>query len=158
MKFNYQARYKQFRKKERQFVIQAFREGMKKEEIREILKFDWEEFKSDRRYCEHNQRLEMFDDPDCCAEKASPIQKRFNDVLAHEDCYLESTINDIIEMISDKTVYKALTELTDMQKDLLYEVSVLEHRLGEIADDAEVSRAAISQRMSRIKAIISKKI
>ena len=40
MKFNYQARYKKFRNDERRFAMEAFRGGMKKEDILEIIKFD----------------------------------------------------------------------------------------------------------------------
>ena len=157
MQFNYQASYKQFRSRERRFVIQAFREGMKKEDIREIVRLDWEQFKSERRYCEHNQRMEMFEDPESSAEQPSPLQKRFIETLTTEDRYLEDTFSDILLTIGDKALYKAMSAMTEEQQKLLYEVFIQGNQLSEIADENGVSRAALTRRMNRIRTKLLRK-
>ena len=156
MIFNYQARYKRFRNEERRFVMQAFREGMKREEILEIIKFDWEVFKSERVFCSHNQRIPEFGDPDESMEKNNPLHQRFEAVLAVEDQYLEETMEDIILNIEDDKLYKAIKRLTDDQKKLLYEIAISMNKPVEIANDSGVSRAAIYKRMRRIKKINKK--
>ena len=156
MNFNYQARYKQFRNKERQFAVQAFRAGMKKEDILEIIRFDWEVFKSERVFCSHNQRIPEFGESDESMEKNNPLYQRFEEVLTSEDKYLEETIEDIILNIEDENLYKAIRKLTDDQKKLLYEIAVLMNKPIEIANDSGVSRAAVAKRMRRIKKIIKK--
>lgn len=156
MKFNYQARYKQFRNKERRFAQQAFREGMKKEAIREIIKFDWEVFRSDRIFCIHNQQMVDFVEEAQRTDGMNPLQGRFSDVLTEEDRYLEDTIEDIILNLDDKVTHRVIQDLTDDQKHLLYEIAILKKRPGEIAEKAGTSCAAVTQRMERIRKKIKK--
>ena len=77
MKFNYQARYKKFRNDERRFAMEAFRGGMKKEDILEIIKFDWEVFKSERIFCIHNQQMIEFKESAQRTDGMNPLQERF---------------------------------------------------------------------------------
>ena len=156
MDFNYQARYKKFRNEERQFALQAFRAGMKREDILEIIRFDWEVFKSERIFCIHNQRMPEFGDQDESSEKNNPLHQKFEEALSVEDRYLEETMEDIILNVEDEELYKAISGLSDEQKDLLYETAVLMNKPVEIANDSGVSRAAIFGRMSRIKKKIKK--
>ena len=156
MNFNYQARYKQFRNKERQFALLAFRAGMKKEDILEIIRFDWEVFKSERIFCIHNQQMVEFGESAQRTDGMNPLQERFRDVLMEEDRYLEDTIEDIILNLSDETICRAIQDLTDDQKRLLYEIAILMKKPGEIAENAGTSSAAVTQRVARIRKKIKK--
>ena len=157
MKFNYQARYKKFRNEERRFAMEAFRGGMKKEDILEIIKFDWEVFKSERIFCIHNQQMTEFKESAQRTDGMNPLQERFKDTFTEEDCYLEDAIEDIISNLDDEELFRAIQDLTDDQKELLYEIAILMKRPSEIAENEGISCAAVTQKMDRIRAKLLRK-
>lgn len=156
MSFNYQARYRKFRNEERRFALEAFREGMKREDILEIIKFDWEVFKSERVFCTHNQRTPEFGEADENTETNNPLQQKFTQAMSSEDRYLEETMEDIILSVGDEDLYRTIAGLNEEQKNLLYEIAILRNKPSEVARDLGVSRAAITKRMKVIKKIIKK--
>ena len=87
----------------------------------------------------------------------NPLQERYKDTFTEEDCYLEDAIEDIISNLDDEELFRAIQDLTDDQKELLYEIAILMKRPGDIAEREGISCAAVTQRMDRIRAKLLRK-
>lgn len=155
MNFNYQARYKKFRNDERRFAMEAFRGGMKREDVLEIIKLDWEEFKGERNYCRHNQRFEAFSEGGN-HEDENPLQQRFLEMVSTTDEYLAEGMGNILQDLDNKELFDAICGLSDKQKELLYQLIFMDKRECDLAEEQKVTQSSIGHRYQRIRKKIRK--
>ncbi len=127
--------------------------GMSDKAISEVRKIDLKEFNSRRRYRTHTQPLQscfLSDVNEGSEEKYLSKCK----ALAISDIYFEMSCPQWIEYIENKHLYERLKHLSKGQLDVLtYFIEGYTHK--QIAVIFGVSRQAISNRIARIKKILT---
>lgn len=131
--------------------------GMTDEQIAEIQAFDWDQFRSERRYQMHTQDFSFddFSEDGAGEESQSPLYEKFIEQLSYT---MESTPKregrySWLDEIEDERILNAINQLTWEQIKLLTYIIVDGLDQAELGRKLNVSQAAISQRFSTIKKI-----
>lgn len=133
--------------------------GTTEEQIAEIVMFDEEQFRNDRRYRMHTQEFCESDfDDDGGDNGKSPLYQKYmgqltvsiNDEKVSADRY------GWIEDIKNTELYTALSNMSEERMDLLTSVVFEGKSMTEIAKEKGLSVSAITQRMGTIKKYLKK--
>lgn len=94
------------------------RQGMTDEQIKEIEQFDWDTFKSNRRFYSHTQPLE-YDEDDSDGEEWSPLHEHFLERLSEEIHPNYENSYWWIDEIDNPALHKCVTKLSKCEKDII---------------------------------------
>ena len=134
--------------------------GMTEEQIAEIVLFDEEQFRNDRRYRMHTQEFceSDFDDDEGGDNGKSPLYEKYMEQLtvSIDDEKVSADRYGWIEDIKKTELYTALSNMSEERMDLLTSVVFEGKSITEIAKEKGLSVSAITQRMGTIKKYLKK--
>ena len=158
MGYNYGVERRKFYQKWDRLYQEYVEGGMSEAAIIQLFEFDWAVFKSDRRFLMHNQSIESsFPDSDVAREDNSPlINSQLEHLSVRQPNICEWGRFDWIEDIDTPKLVKQLKSLSQADLELLTYLVVDGLSRAEIARKLNVSRAAITQRINRIKGRLEK--
>ena len=129
--------------------------GMTEEQIAEIVLFDEEQFRNDRRYRMHTQEFceSDFDDDEGGDNGKSPLYQKYMEQLtvSIDDEKVRTDRYGWIEDIKNIELYTALSNMSEERMDLLTSIAFEGKSMTEIAKEKGLSVSAITQRMGTIK-------
>ena len=134
--------------------------GMTEEQIAEIVLFDEEQFRNDRRHRMHTQEFceSDFDDDEGGDNGKSPLYEKYMEQLtvSIDDEKVKKGRYGWIEDIKNIELYTALSNMSEERMDLLTSVVFEGKSITEIAKEKGLSVSAITQRMGTIKKHLKK--
>jgi len=154
MKINYGYEYAKFRaeqKKQREYYLSL---GMAEEAIKEIEKFDKEEFLRELAYKRNTIPWDITTPFETDDESKNPLYERNIEKLTVTiDTYCSSERHGWIEEIENPLLLKAIHQLTYDQIELITLLVIEERTNNEAAQIMGLSAQATTNRMTRIKKI-----
>lgn len=148
MGFNFSVAYDKFeqqQKKNRELYLSL---GMPEEAVETILAFDKAQFKSDYKFYRRMQSLTGNDEVE---EGMNPLIKRFANVLVVYQQPSKSSRYWWIDEIEDEELYKKVKKLTLEELDIITKLVFEGYKRKEIYAELNISKAAFSKRIKRIK-------
>lgn len=128
--------------------------GMSEEQIKAMYEFDLEQFRSDRRYQMHTQRLVESDFEDDCGgdNGKSPMLEKFIDNLSVYDHYFfDESRFWWIDEIDDQRLAEKLRCLSEADKELLALIVFDGYTQVEVAEMYNKPKQRINEKLARIK-------
>lgn len=150
MKFNYAAEKIKFDREQEKLAKQYREAGMSEEAIQEMYDYDYELFKKQRVFCQHNQYLDV-DSSFVDSERSSLLAKFMHEMSTEMSFAKEDERNSWIEDVTDEHLYELLHNLTEADLDLLTMLVIEGYTVVEVARLKEVSHQAISKRWKKIQ-------
>ena len=148
MCFNYGKEKRKFEAEWAKTAAWYEREGMDKDAIEEMRRFDWELFCKDRTFANRMQALpnEMMDD-----DGRSMLFKKFESlsVAFEEDTF--SGRFDWIQSIDDQRLVCKLKRLSDEDLELLTLLVIYDQTQCELAARLDITQQAVSKQILRLK-------
>ena len=131
--------------------------GMTEEQIKEMFDYDYEAFKKERVFREHNNfiDLEAFEKEHVPEEKASILGHYF-DRFSNEFIYQTQDRYGWLDEIGDPDLYKELKKLSENDLELLTLYVIDGYSLSEIALIQGISKQAVGKKTLRMKKILKK--
>lgn len=132
--------------------------GMMEEQIQKLRSYDEDWYRNRRREARHTQRLNItaFDEDDGDEDTQNPLLKKFLHNLSVEDKYFESERFGWIEEIEDEQLYKAISSLSDKDKEILTLLIIDGFKQKNIAEQYGLGKSAVSRKISRLKNFLKK--
>lgn len=123
--------------------------GMSTEAIEEMRAYDWKVKKKDRRFCLHNQYIpQVYDMDDDKTEFMIKYLKSEIEAFENPEEWLQN--------FEDERLYVAVKELTNRQMLIVIMIYYAGFTKAEVAEKLEISRAAVTSHLKRIKKKIKK--
>lgn len=141
MKFNYQTEKRKFESRWEILRTEYEKAGMAKEIIEEIYNYDWEMFKKERIFCNHNQYL-------CDADEKRTESHVIDTYFAEDENYLES--------FESYELTKEIEKFNMQQKQILRKYVFEGKSQKEIAIDLNMTQQAVSKQISAIRKKLKK--
>lgn len=134
--------------------------GMTDEQITEIQAFDWEQFRSDRRYRTHTQDFSFddFSEDGTGEESQSPLYEKFMEQMTYtmKSIPISEGRYAWVDEIENEKLLVAIDMLTLEQINLLTYIVVDGLDQTQLGKKLNISQSAISQRISTIRKIFQK--
>lgn len=132
--------------------------GMMEEQIQKLPSYDEDWYRNRRREARHTQRLNItaFDEDDGDEDTQNPLLKKFLHNFSVEDKYFESERFGWIEEIEDEQLYKAISSLSDKDKEILTLLIIDGFKQKNIAEQYGLGKSAVSRKISRLKNFLKK--
>lgn len=156
MEFNYGREKKKFDENWEQLRKEYREAGMAEESIQAMHEYDWEQFKKERIWCQHNQYLDTI--VMCVnnqiwetSEDANPLYYKFLERISYN--FTEEDFSDEyawMETLEDPQIYDAVLSLDDKDKRFLTLRVIDDLTLEEIAGIYNVSVVAVHNQLTRI--------
>lgn len=150
MKFNYATEKIKFDHEQEKLAKQYREAGMSEEAIQEMYAYDYELFKKQRVFCQHNQYLDV-DSSFVDSERSSLLAKFMHEMSTEMSFAKEDERNSWIEDVTDEHLYELLHNLTEADLDLLTMLVIEGYTVVEVARLKEVSHQTISKRWKKIQ-------
>lgn len=154
MSWNNGLERKKFKRKQEKQIEQYKSLGMTEEQINEIVAFDEEQFRSDRRYQEHTQDFSdsLFDADDGEDNGHSPLYSLFFDQLTEtiDDGRDKMQPFSWVEDLQNTEMYNTVLSLREEDR-MLLTLLIEEKREVEIAEFFGVSQPAVAKRIRKIR-------
>lgn len=131
---------------------------MTEEQIQKLRSYDEDWYKNRRREALHTQRLNItaFDEDDGDEDTQNPLLKKFLHNFSVEDKYFESERFGWIEEIEDEQLYKAISSLSDKDKEILTFLIIDGFNITQASKQIGVSHQAISKKVKKFQKIFGK--
>ena len=154
MTWNNGYKRKQFEQFEEKQAAEYRRAGMSEEAIREMYLFDCDLYRRERIFVGRTQPLINEDECDC--ETRNALCKNFLDAFSVQMIPFEDQRYGWIEQIENQTLYEALVDLEDEQKELLTLIYIYGYRKNYIARNIlHIPATTLSDHLSKIYEKIS---
>lgn len=150
MKFNYAAEKIKFDREQEKLAKQYREAGMSEEAIQEMYDYDYEQFKKQRVFCQHNQYLDV-DSSFVDSERSSLLAKFMHEMSTEMSFAKEDERNSWIEDVTDEHLYELLHNLKEADLELITMLVIEGYTVVEVARLKEVSHQAISKRWKKIQ-------
>lgn len=158
MEFNYALEKKKFDKNWMKLRKEYKEAGMSDESIQKIWEFDYEQFKKQRTFCIHNQYFDArIDGNEISDEAINPLLLQYEDsfIVPAKEVDTDKRMS-WMELIDNPELYDTVHKMKPEDIELLTLLAFEGFSQKEIADHYGISKAAISQRIARIKNILKK--
>lgn len=157
MRFNYGSEKKKFDAIWKRLEKEYEEAGMSCSAIEEMKDYDWEIFKQERKYCNHNQKIneKLFEDGDEIEENKHPILKKYIESFACEDKPFMNRKHGWIELLDHDEITVFLKAYPE-KLEILTEYVFNDKNQSEIAVELGISQAALSQQMKTIRKNLKK--
>lgn len=153
MKWNDGQERAKFEKEHEKLRKEYLAAGMTEKQIQDIFEYDWAEYRRTRIEAIHTQDLDFdsaeFDDK----ETDNPLYKKFLSAISVTVDYSDSSRFGWVEGIDDERIVNALRTLPKDYLELLTDIIIDGLTQSEIAKKRGVKKAAINNKMSRIRKI-----
>lgn len=159
MSWNNAYERKKFNARIKREIAEYHAAGMTEEQIAEIVLFDEEQFRNDRRYRMHTQEFCESDfDGEVGDSDKSPLYEKYMEQLtvSIDDEKVRTDRYGWIEDIKNIELYTALRNISEERMDLLTSIVFEEKSMTEIAKEKGLSVSAITQRIGTIKKYLKK--
>ena len=125
--------------------------GMTPEQILALYEYDLHQFNRDIAFYRHTQRLNVFEEPDMEEESQNQLLSKFSEQLSV--CQEPSMDDDLwwLDEIEDEELIKRLLLLTAEELELISKLAFGDYSQQEIAEEADKTQAAISQKLKTIR-------
>lgn len=150
MKFNYATEKIKFDREQEKLAKQYREAGMSEEAIQEMYAYDYELFKKQRVFCQHNQYLDV-DASFVDSERSSLLAKFMHEMSTEMSFAKEDERNSWIEDVTDEHLYELLHNLKEADLELITMLVIEGYTVVEVARLKEVSHQAISKRWKKIQ-------
>ncbi|MDD4493396.1 MAG: sigma factor-like helix-turn-helix DNA-binding protein [Eubacteriales bacterium] len=130
--------------------------GMSEEQIQAMYEYDYEQYKSERRYRKHNQSMEPadFSSADDDIEK-TPLFTKFAETLTITDDNAPSHSRYWwVEEIGTPALAEKLKRLSENDLELLTLIAFDGYTQADIAEWQGISKQAVSKKICRIKKLL----
>ena len=146
---------KKFESEQKRLAEEYRAAGMTEEQIEEMYQFDLAEFRSRRRFCEHNQQLPR-DVLDQSSDDKLPLYEKFLDRLS-VDIELSDSGDRYwwVEEIDDPELAQKVKKLSHDEIELITLYAFEHYTQVEIAAVFGISQRAISKRLEKIKKLLN---
>lgn len=153
MKFNNGAERKKFEKQWEVLRKACAQAGMREEAIQEMYEYDWNVYKQERRFREHNQYIEesVFDESSFLNEGKNSLLQKYQEKFSLWDSYHINEEHQWIEDIDTEEIRKVLETMSESNKQLLTMYVIEGRTQAEIAARLGISRSAVADRISVIR-------
>lgn len=130
---------------------------MSQHAIEEMKSYDWEVFKKERTYCNHNQKIneKLFDNGDEIEFDKHPILEKNIEAFTCEDTPFMDRKYGWIEMLDHEEITVFLKASPD-KLEILTEYVFNDKSQSEIAVQMGISQGALSQQISTIRKNLKK--
>jgi len=157
MKFNYGAEKKKFEEIWSRLEKEYAEAGMGQHAIEEMKAYDWEVFKKERTYCNHNQKIneKLFDNGDEIEFDKHPILEKYVEAFTCEDTPFMDRKHGWIEMLDHEEITIFLKASPD-KLEILTEYIFNDKSQSEIATQMGISQGALSQQLKTIRKNLKK--
>ena len=145
MKWNDGLERARFKKEQKRLCKEYAEAGMTEEQIKAMVEFDLDWYKSRRREAVHTQRLDIQTSEDEDINKDNPLYKKFFERLAVEDKHEDFTKFGWVEQIESKELYNVIISLSENDMEILT-MLIEGFTQTEIAAKQGVSQQAISKK------------
>ena len=149
MSVNFGKEYKKFRVQQKRLRKYYESLGMRKEVIDALYEFDKMQFCEDIAFRRRIQYLEVSD------EDKSPLLKRFLEVISVSDEFHTSEKFWWLQEIGDKKLLRRLLQLSNDELEIITYLVFFDYKQHEIAQMKGVSQSSISQKIGKIKKILT---
>ena len=153
MKWNDGQERAKFEKEHEKLRKEYLAAGMTEKQIQDIFEYDWAEYRRTRIEAIHTQDLDFdsaeFDDK----ETDNPLYKKFLSAISVTVDYSDSSRFGWVEGIDNERIVNALRTLPKDYLELLTDIIIDGLTQSEIAKKRGVKKAAINNKMSRIRKI-----
>ena len=132
--------------------------GMTEEQIKVMFDYDYEVFKKERAFREHNNfmDLEAFEE-ECVLEDRAGVMDSFPDRFSTDLTYLNPWERyGWVERIEDPELYGSLKGLPESDLELITLYAMEGYLMKEIAEMLGISRQAVGKRIQKLKKFIKK--
>ena len=153
MKFNYGHEKKKFNAHWEKLAAEYSAAGMSQEAIDKMKKFDWDSFKRDRIYSQHNQSLNSFDNDDASCPIIQRYLENFTCPARDTDPNRRDGWMDEIDSCQLSSFLKKLNQ-SDIELITLYAFDG--YTVTEIAQLLSVTQPTISKKITRIQKNLKK--
>ena len=155
MGFNYGYEKKKFDAKWKKLHAEYIEAGMCEADIQTLYDLDWDEVRSDRRYYSRTQPLGgavFADDDEDAGEDQSPLLKKFSEQISSmQPEIIEWGRYAWVEDIDDPELARQLKSLSETDREFISYLLIDGLSRAEIARKLNISRAAVTKRINRIK-------
>ena len=131
--------------------------GMTEEQIKVMFDYDYEAFKKERLFCEHNSFVDLaaFEE-ECVPEEKASILGRYFERFSRDFIYQTRERYGWLDEIEDPELYKELKKLPENDLELLTLYAIDGYSLSEIAAIQGISKQAVGKKTLRMKKILKK--
>ena len=155
MSVNFGKEYKKFRAEQKRLRKYYEALGMSKEVIDALYEFDKMQFCEDIAFKRRIQYLEVSDEDDIADEDKNPLLKRFLEVISVSDEFHTSEKFWWLQEIGDKKLLRRLLQLSYDELEIITYLVFFDYKQHEIAQIKGVSQSSISQKIGKIKKILT---
>lgn len=153
MKFNYGHEKKKFNAHWEKLAAEYAAAGMSQEAIEKMKKFDWDSFKRDRIFSQHNQSLSSFNNDNVGCPYLQKFQESFSCPALETDPDRRYGWADEIE---NESLSMLIKQLSPSDIELLTLFAVDGYSVTEIAKMQSVKWPTISKKLTRIEKYLKK--
>ena len=131
--------------------------GMTEEQIKEMYEFDLEQFKSERRYRMHTQRLQVqeFEENDADESDNTLLNEFFDELTCNIETSGYKSKYWWVEEIENPKLAERIKILSKDDLELLTKSIIDEYTQTELADIYGIAQKNISKKLKRIKKFLS---
>lgn len=158
MQFNYGLEKKKFDERWACLEIEYRNAGMTIKAINEMKAFDWQQFKRERVFCEHNQFYQgySFENGDEIETGKNPLLERYFGSFVETDEYFSERRYGWIEQLEDEGLITAVKSMKNEYVELITQYVYEGKTIIEIASERGVTKQTISEQISIIRKKLKK--
>lgn len=150
MKFNYTSEKKKFDREQEQLAKQYREAGMGEDAIQEMYQYDYELFKKQRVFCQHNQYLDI-DSSYVESERSSLLAKFMREMSTEMTFTKEDERYSWIEDVIDEHLYEVLHNFTEADLEIITMLVIEGYSVVEVARLKGVTHQAVSKKWKKIQ-------
>lgn len=140
---------KKFEQFEEKQAAEYRRAGMSEEDIKEMYKFDYDLFRRERIFVARTQPL--VNEDECDSETRNALYKNFMDGFSVQMIPFEHHRYGWIEQVENQTLYEALIDLSDEQKEILTLIHIYGYSELYVANTIlNIPKSTLHNRLMRV--------
>ena len=132
--------------------------GMTEEQIKVMFDYDYEAFKKERVFCEHNIPIVLkgFGGKDTQMDESDMVYLNMEKFMAKTDTYDPADKYGWVEKVQDAKLYEALKNFSEKEIELMALYFIEGYTLQEIAEIRGNSKQAVSKKIEKLKKNLKK--
>lgn len=155
MSVNFGEEYNKFKAEQEKLKKYYESLGMSKETIDALYEFDKMQFCENLSFKRRTQYLEVIDEDETTEEYKNPIVKRYLEILAAPFEFHTSDKLWWLQEIGNKKLLRRLLQLSNDELEIITYLVFWDYKQYEYAQMKGVSQSSISQKIGKIKKILS---
>ena len=158
MEFNVAKERLKFFEEQDRLAREYRKAGMTEEQIKVMFDYDYEAFKKERVFCEHNIPIVLkgFGGKDTQMDESDLVYLNMEKFMAKTDTYDPADKYGWVEKVQDAKLYEALKNFSEKEIELMALYFIEGYTLQEIAEIRGNSKQAVSKKIEKLKKKLKK--